>query len=80
MYNTRDFNREDEANAGGGDLVLRLGKEAAAATWLHVALAAVGEQLSDGLRADDELCGITLSVRKNEVNTYICIYCSIVRT
>jgi translation initiation factor 4E len=58
---------EDSANVEGGNLSFRINKENLQDVWIHIALNIIGEQFSERLEAKDEICGLTMSMRKTEV-------------
>jgi len=58
---------EDEANAEGGNLSIKVKKDISQEIWLYLVLSVVGEQLSMGLEEDDDICGLTVNMRKEEV-------------
>jgi len=54
---------EDSENANGGFWAVRVRKEDTQTAWKELVLAAIGEQFSPVIDADDDICGITVSVR-----------------
>jgi len=57
---------EDEANANGGEVVLKIDKADTTAAWLAVLLAIIGEQFSNVILSKDDICGASVNVRRNE--------------
>jgi len=57
---------EDEANANGGEVVIKIDKADTTSAWLAVLLAIVGEQFSSVIMSGDDICGATVNVRRNE--------------
>jgi len=55
---------EDPENANGGFWALRVRREDTALAWKELVLAAVGEQFGPVLSNDDDICGVTVSVRQ----------------
>eukprot|EP01103_Thecamoeba_quadrilineata_P016382 TRINITY_DN5462_c0_g1_i1.p1 TRINITY_DN5462_c0_g1~~TRINITY_DN5462_c0_g1_i1.p1 ORF type:complete len:244 (+),score=24.81 TRINITY_DN5462_c0_g1_i1:15-746(+) len=58
---------EDPANVEGGNLSFRIKKENLLYVWLHLALNVIGEQFSQKIEPKDEICGLTMSMRRTEV-------------
>jgi hypothetical protein len=58
---------EDKGNAEGGTFSFKVAKNQTAKVWLYLLLATVGEQF-DCVFQDDDLCGISISVRKGNDN------------
>eukprot|EP01111_Echinosteliopsis_oligospora_P009503 TRINITY_DN279_c0_g1_i1.p1 TRINITY_DN279_c0_g1~~TRINITY_DN279_c0_g1_i1.p1 ORF type:complete len:216 (-),score=65.25 TRINITY_DN279_c0_g1_i1:111-758(-) len=54
---------EDPENANGGIWTLRVKKENTNEAWRELVLAAVGEQFGPVLSNDDDICGVTVSLR-----------------
>jgi len=57
---------EDPANVGGGSFSIRVPKSDTDAAWLQVLLATVGEQFSRTMNEKDDICGVTVSIRRDE--------------
>lgn len=57
---------EDKENVNGGYWKMRCNKQNTDKAWKELLLAAIGEQFEDSVREDDEVCGISISVRERD--------------
>lgn len=57
---------EDEANLSGGTFALRVPRKESSHAWLQLLLGVIGEQFSSVMHPKDEVCGISVSIRKSE--------------
>jgi len=57
---------EDESNVSGGSFTFKVSLEETPQVWMTLLLAVVGEQLSSTLKTGDDICGLSVSIRKGE--------------
>ncbi|XP_034952299.1 eukaryotic translation initiation factor 4E type 3-like [Chelonus insularis] len=57
---------EEEYNKKGGTWRFRCHKTDSELVWKEVVLAAIGEQFNDHISKDDEICGVTVSIRDRD--------------
>jgi len=57
---------EDSANVEGGSLSVKLSKNQTNYVWLQLILGVIGEQFSQILAEEDDICGLSISMRKDE--------------
>jgi len=57
---------EDPNNANGGFWVMRVRKEDTETVWKELLLAVIGEQFSMSLEPGDDICGVTVSIRRED--------------
>ncbi|KAL0277817.1 UNVERIFIED_CONTAM: hypothetical protein PYX00_004969 [Menopon gallinae] len=55
---------EESYNKSGGAWRFRCSKQDTSKVWRELVLAAIGEQFSESLDPDDEVCGLTVSVKE----------------
>jgi len=56
---------EDEANIKGGHLCFKMKQDNVNNLWLQLALSVIGEQFYSYLNEEDDICGISASIRRN---------------
>ncbi|GFO23156.1 eukaryotic translation initiation factor 4e type 3-like [Plakobranchus ocellatus] len=57
---------EDEENSEGGNWTLKCKKQDTEDVWKHLLMAAIGEQLSDCMAEEDEIIGVSVSIRDRD--------------
>ncbi|RUS79563.1 hypothetical protein EGW08_012693, partial [Elysia chlorotica] len=57
---------EDEENSEGGNWTLKCKKQDTEDVWKHLLMAAIGEQLSDCMADEDEVIGVSVSIRDRD--------------
>jgi len=57
---------EDEENVNGGTFTFKVSKAESDAVWLRILLAIIGEQFCVAMDETDDICGATISIRKDE--------------
>eukprot|EP01117_Protostelium_nocturnum_P011901 TRINITY_DN4346_c0_g1_i1.p1 TRINITY_DN4346_c0_g1~~TRINITY_DN4346_c0_g1_i1.p1 ORF type:complete len:285 (-),score=70.21 TRINITY_DN4346_c0_g1_i1:185-1039(-) len=57
---------EDEANSNGGEITVKIDKSDTNRAWITTLVTVIGEQFSNILSVGDEICGVSVNVRRNE--------------
>jgi len=57
---------EHEDNLAGGTFALRVPKQYTNHVWLQLVLATLGEQFESSLAQNDEICGVSVGIRKQQ--------------
>jgi len=64
---------EDPANVNGGNLSFKVPKEDTDHSWLRLLLGVIGEYFSPCLKEEDDICGVTVSIRPRGDNV-VCLW------
>eukprot|EP01119_Soliformovum_irregulare_P008918 TRINITY_DN22014_c1_g1_i1.p1 TRINITY_DN22014_c1_g1~~TRINITY_DN22014_c1_g1_i1.p1 ORF type:complete len:224 (-),score=40.89 TRINITY_DN22014_c1_g1_i1:40-711(-) len=57
---------EDESNVLGGSFTFKVSLEDTPQVWLTLLLSVVGENIASSLKSGDDICGLSVSIRKGE--------------
>ncbi|PRP89174.1 eukaryotic translation initiation factor 4E type 3-like [Planoprotostelium fungivorum] len=57
---------EDPSNYNGGEVVIHIDRGDTSIAWQTVLIAVIGEQFSNIIMSGDDICGVSVNVRKNE--------------
>jgi len=65
---------EDLGNVEGGTYSFRVSHRHTADAWLHLVLLTVGEQFDSVLGTEDDICGVSISVRRKQQDNVLSIW------